>query len=315
MSVLRIITDPSDYCNWVISRKPNGGGLLIGDYPYPSEEYRPRHLDKLLDEGVSVWISLVEDSETVKYGDYQELVTQHSSTKHEFIKCPMPDRGIGRDSEMYKAVSVAFNRVNKGKIVYVHCWGGHGRSGVFSSCFLMLYYGWDSEKAIDRNHLLHATRKYHPKKPTPQGVRQYSQIRRYRPPIHVIVSGDRDSVHSFRPVITRALKDLPPFSTIVHGACRGIDTMAGEIAVKMGFQVKEFPATGRQWKELGRAAGPIRNRLMLDTNPSYVLAFHPDIIHSKGTKDMMMAAHLKGIPVFLYDLKDKKKFDGNFELM
>jgi len=54
---------------------------------------------------------------------------------------------------------------------------------------------------------------------------------------------------------------------------------------------------------------------MPEENPKFVLAFHPDITHSKGTKDMMMTAYLEGVPVWLYDLKDKKRFEGDVERM
>jgi hypothetical protein len=39
------------------------------------------------------------------------------------------------------------------------------------------------------------------------------------------------------------------------------------------------------WANHGKAAGPIRNRKMLDLKPDLVLAFHADLTNSKGTKD------------------------------
>jgi hypothetical protein len=179
----------------------------------------------------------------------------------------------------------------------------------------MRWYGYDSEKALQINRELHSTRKHHPNKPTPQGVRQYSQIRRYKPPITVIVTGDRDSFNSYRNIIRKELSDLPPGSTVVHGDCRGIDKLSGEIAQELGLNVLEFPVTKEEWETFGKAAGPIRNKRMLKTQPKYVLAFHPDIQYSRGTRDMMSIAYLAGVTVYLFDLKDRKLFEGDFSEM
>lgn len=58
--------------------------------------------------------------------------------------------------------------------------------------------------------------------------------------------------------------------------------------------VESFPAN---WSQYGHAAGPIRNQKMLDQNPDLVIAFHFDLEHSKGTKDMINRAKKACIPV------------------
>ena len=315
---LNFIEEPSNFSNYIIHLDPiKGGKLAVGGYPFVSEYRRSAHIDKLLTLGVNVWVSLVENSETEKFGAYKKYVTDNSPKNMLplFLHCPTLDRGISADPLLFNMVEEVYRLVREGKFVYVHCFGGHGRSGVFAVCFLMRYYNYDSETAIDKNRLMHLARVHHPHKPTPQGIRQYSQIRRYRPPITVIVSGDRNSANSFRLVILRALKDLPAGSTIVHGACKGIDTIAGEIANELDFNIKEYPILSEHWKKFGKGAGPIRNRDMLKENPKYVFVFHPNIIHSKGSKDMMMAAYRKGVPVWLYTLKDKKIFNGDMMQM
>lgn len=75
--------------------------------------------------------------------------------------------------------------------------------------------------------------------------------------------------------------------TIVHGACRGADSIAGEVAKDLGWNVEEFPA---QWDLFGKMAGPRRNQEMIDTNPDLVIVFHGDLFHSKGTLDMVKRA-------------------------
>lgn len=58
----------------------------------------------------------------------------------------------------------------------------------------------------------------------------------------------------------------------------------------LGFWVEDFPA---DWERNGRAAGPIRNRQMLDGKPDLVIAFPG----GKGTADMVAEAKRRGIAV------------------
>jgi hypothetical protein len=113
--------------------------------------------------------------------------------------------------------------------------------------------------------------------------------------MRVVVCGDRNWTDRNR--IFRALSKLPPDTEIIHGACRGADILAGEEAKKLGLVVREFPA---DWS-LGRAAGPIRNRKMLDEKPILVIAFHSDIKNSKGTADTIREANKRGIKTLVID--------------
>jgi homoserine dehydrogenase len=91
---------------------------------------------------------------------------------------------------------------------------------------------------------------------------------------------------------------------VIHGAARGLDTLAGASAKRMGISVSEWPAN---WKEFGKRAGPIRNSEMLEeADPKVVFAFvDDDISTSKGTKDMCRKALKKGLPVYLiYRLRE-----------
>ena len=79
----------------------------------------------------------------------------------------------------------------------------------------------------------------------------------------------------------------PDYDTIVHGAARGADRIAGKIAKEMGFNVEAYPAN---WNRYGKSAGPRRNKQMLDSGIHKVEAFHDDIENSKGTKNMVIIA-------------------------
>lgn len=110
----------------------------------------------------------------------------------------------------------------------------------------------------------------------------------------VLICGDRFWVS--REAIYLRLSQFPKDTLIIEGACSGADQLAGSVARELGMKVVEFPA---EWGRLGRRAGPIRNRQMLDEKPDLVIAFHLNLAESRGTKDTVTEATKRGIRVEL----------------
>lgn len=104
--------------------------------------------------------------------------------------------------------------------------------------------------------------------------------------------------------ILNALNELPADTVIIHGGARGADEMAGKMAEDiLGLEVEVYEA---DWERYGRAAGPIRNKQMLDEGkPGLVIAFLKP--GSKGTKHMIKIAREAKIPTIINsDLTDEK---------
>lgn len=92
------------------------------------------------------------------------------------------------------------------------------------------------------------------------------------PDVRVLVTGSRDweDRETLRAVFDRVHGTYPQF-TLVSGACpTGADRMAEDWAYAHGVDVETHPAN---WRAHGRAAGPIRNREMVDTAPDLCVAF------------------------------------------
>lgn len=108
----------------------------------------------------------------------------------------------------------------------------------------------------------------------------------------VLVCGDRNWTN--RESICEHLQTLKAmgYDTVIEGEARGADTIAREEAQQLGMVVEPHPA---QWELYGRAAGPIRNKEMLDSGPELVLSFHHDISQSKGTANTVFQAQEMGI--------------------
>ena len=107
----------------------------------------------------------------------------------------------------------------------------------------------------------------------------------------VLICGDRnwDNVE----VIEEFVSLLNANTVVIQGEARGADTIARDAAKKRGLTVLSFPAN---WSKHHKAAGPIRNREMLQEKPNLVVGFHNNIFDSKGTKDMISVSRTKGVP-------------------
>jgi len=105
----------------------------------------------------------------------------------------------------------------------------------------------------------------------------------------VLVCGSRHwtDAQRVREVLAEYADDKP---AVVHGGSLGADRIAGEQAAALGLEVSPHPA---DWGKHGRAAGPIRNRRMLDLEPDLVIAFGT----GRGTQDTVDEATRRGIPV------------------
>lgn len=115
----------------------------------------------------------------------------------------------------------------------------------------------------------------------------------------VVVCGSRDWTD--REAIASRLLDLKIEAgrsgdngrpTLIHGDALGVDRMAGNIGWGLAFDVEAYPA---DWRKHGKAAGPIRNREMLDRCPDLVIAFQRN--GSRGTADTIDEARRRGIEV------------------
>ena len=86
------------------------------------------------------------------------------------------------------------------------------------------------------------------------------------------------------------------FTTIIEGEAKGADTHARIAGTEYGLKVIRVPA---DWNTHGRAAGPIRNRRMLEMGPDLIVAFSDNLPQSRGTMNMVAQGLDAGIEVRL----------------
>lgn len=114
----------------------------------------------------------------------------------------------------------------------------------------------------------------------------------------VIVTGSRD--WDDWDFIETKLEELDPYE-VVEGGASGADEIAREWANRKGIDSYTFNA---DWRRHGKAAGPIRNRYMLETYKNdirgvEVVAFRKN--NSRGTTSCVEIAKMLGMKVTVYD--------------
>ncbi len=131
---------PMDRSYWVIP-----GQLLAGAYPGALDpEEREYKLKGLLSSGIQLVINLMEANEKDRSGrlfsPYKEKLTQFAMEKKHTIfveHYPIQDLGIPEKSFLARILDRIDLSLAENKPVYVHCWGGHGRTGTVIGCHLI----------------------------------------------------------------------------------------------------------------------------------------------------------------------------------
>lgn len=118
--------------------------------------------------------------------------------------------------------------------------------------------------------------------------------------MRILVCGGRDFID--RDLLTKTLWDIfesrktddyvsTDEYTIIEGGAKGADELAVDFACTFGTNLESYKA---DWETHGKAAGPIRNKQMLEEGkPDLVIAFPG----GKGTANMIKLAREANIEV------------------
>lgn len=95
-----------------------------------------------------------------------------------FLHHGIVDCGTTNDSTVLELAIDVCTRLLADEVIYLHCWGGHGRTGTVVAVALALMYGLDATEALLRTQLYHDLRVCNLNVPSPQTSAQRAQCER-----------------------------------------------------------------------------------------------------------------------------------------
>lgn len=93
-------------------------------------------------------------------------------------------------------------------------------------------------------------------------------------------------------LVTEAMRRLPAPSAVLSGTATGIDSAGERWALANGVPVERYPA---DWEKHGRAAGPLRNRVMAEAADALLLIWDG---RSRGSASMLTEARQRKLRIW-----------------
>jgi protein-tyrosine phosphatase len=119
------------------------GRLLAGPHPFATTEAPGADngvLRALLGERVSLFLDLTHSAELEPY---EHLLPESVR----FLRSPIRDFSIPSSAGLAETLDVIDAELDRGGVVYVHCWAGCGRTGIVVACWL-IRHGRSPEDAL-----------------------------------------------------------------------------------------------------------------------------------------------------------------------
>jgi len=114
------------------------GRLLAGEYPGRyDEELTCKRADAFIEAGFNTFIDLTKPNETSPYLNIllEQAKTYNVNVKH--YRFPIRDFGLPTLKQMMSILDTIDVELQAGRKIYLHCWGGIGRTGTTVGCYLV----------------------------------------------------------------------------------------------------------------------------------------------------------------------------------
>ncbi len=134
---------PESY--WVLP-----GRFLAGEYPGKYEDERTRRrLDAFLEAGFEAFIDLTQPDELPPYLPLLQEQARVYERQIAYQRHPIDDFSVPKPAEMILTLNAIDAALSAGRKVYLHCFGGVGRTGTAVGCYLVRH-GKSGREALDQ---------------------------------------------------------------------------------------------------------------------------------------------------------------------
>ena len=116
---------PTSDSNWLILNKLLVGGGISYKYKF----------DSIKRVGIDTFVCLLDNRDKDDFYDYEKNLLNDN-----YIHFPIKDMNIGNTDGIKLLVKDIAKRILNGKKIYIHCAGGHGRTGIISTLVLHILY-------------------------------------------------------------------------------------------------------------------------------------------------------------------------------
>ena len=137
----------SPHANWLVP-----GRVMCGPYPgldghnFPTHADAIRNLESLIADSVDTFVCLQSETKRLRagqhpyfpqYRDYKlDILALNPGRTVRFLQFPVNDGEVPTMKDLAEHVHTLCCAVARGRVLYIHCAGGHGRTGLYASCLL-----------------------------------------------------------------------------------------------------------------------------------------------------------------------------------
>ena len=127
------------------------GRLLAGEYPGArTPEKTAKKLQLLIDAGVDTIVDLTRPQDHLEaYREALRAACERAGIEIRYFAHPIPDMDVIDQAGYDRILACIRGEIDSGRVVYLHCWGGKGRTSTVVGC-LLIDSGLDYDAAIAR---------------------------------------------------------------------------------------------------------------------------------------------------------------------